>query len=138
MHVVREAGNRHAFDQLVRILIHDLPVLERARFGFVGIADEINRLATFAVNEAPLEAAGKTGTTATAQAGDFHVLANLFRAGKFFAVRQIFRLDGERLLQSVVATMTQIALDVPAVTRFIGVFQYQFVFLRHISNLTLK
>ena len=123
LHVVREAGDDHAFDQLMRIFVHDLTILERARFGFVGIANEINRLAALAVNEAPLQSAGETSAAATAQAGDFHVLTDLFRAGKFFAVSQILRLDGERLLQRVVATMTQIALDVRCVTRFIGVLQ---------------
>jgi len=138
MHVVGEARDGHAFDQLVRVLIHDLTILERAGFGFVRVADEINRLAALAVNEAPLEAAGKSRAAAAAQAGDFHVLADLFRAGKFFAVGQILGLEGERLLQNVVAAVTQIALDVRRVTRFIGIFQNQFVFLRHISNLTLN
>ena len=138
LHVVREAGNDHAFDQLMRILVHDLAILERARLGFVGVADEINRLAALAIYKAPLETARETGTAATAQAGDFYVLTDLFRAGKFFAVGQIFRLDGERLLQRVVTAMMQIALDVRCVTGFIGVLQNQFVFLRHISNLTLK
>ncbi len=137
MHVVGEARDDHALDQLVRILIHDLAIFERAGLGFVGIADEINRLAALAVNETPLEAAGKTRAAATAQAGNFHVLADLFRAGKFLAVGQILGLDGERLLERVVAAVTQIALDVGRVARFIGVLQYQFVFLRHISNLTL-
>jgi hypothetical protein len=132
MHVVRKTRDGHAFEQLVRILIHYLPVLERAGFGFVRVADEIDRLAALAVNEAPLEAAGKTCATTTAQAGNFHVLADLFRAGNFFAIGQILGLDGERLLERVVAAMTQIAFDVRCVTRFIGIFQNQFIFLRHI------
>src|ERR1019366_9165680 len=73
LHIVREAGDDHAFDQLMRILVHDLTILERARLGFVGVANEINRLAALAINEAPLEAAGKTSAATAAQAGDFHV-----------------------------------------------------------------
>jgi len=57
LHVVREAGDDHAFDELVRILVDDLAILERAGFGFVGVADQVNRLAAFAVNEAPFESA---------------------------------------------------------------------------------
>ena len=34
-----ETGDQHAFDQLVRILVHDVAVLESARFGFICIAD---------------------------------------------------------------------------------------------------
>src|ERR1035441_2638627 len=123
LHVICEARDDHALDELMRILVNDLAVLDRARLGFVGVANEINRLAALAINKAPLESAGKPSAAAAAQTGNFHVLTDLFRAGKFFAVGQIFRLDGEGLLQRVVATMTQIALDVRRVTRFIGVLQ---------------
>ena len=55
VHVVRPAGNDHAFDELVRVLVNDLLVLERARFGFVRVANEINRLGIRMADEAPLE-----------------------------------------------------------------------------------
>jgi len=36
LHVIREAGDDHAFDQLMRILVDNLAIFERARLGFVG------------------------------------------------------------------------------------------------------
>ena len=54
MHVVREAGDDHALEQLVRVFVDDLPVLERARLGFVRIANQVNRLAALAVDEATI------------------------------------------------------------------------------------
>src|ERR1035437_5949375 len=67
LHVVREARDDHAFDQLMRIFVHDLAILECARLGFIRITNQINRLAALAVNETPFESAGKTRAAATAQ-----------------------------------------------------------------------
>jgi hypothetical protein len=87
LHVVREAGDHHALDQLVRILMHDVAVLEGAGLGFVGVADEVDRLAALAVDERPLHAAGETGAAAAAQAGLFDL------------VDQLRRRTGDRLLE---------------------------------------
>ena len=57
VHVVRPAGNDHAFDELVRILVNDLLVLERARLGFVSVANEIDRLGIRMTDKAPFEPA---------------------------------------------------------------------------------
>jgi hypothetical protein len=136
MHVVGEAGDDHALDQLVRVLVHDLPVLERARLGFVGVANQVNRLAALAVHEAPFQAAGKTRAAAAAQAGNF-TSSRICSCGEIFLPSANPWRQGERLFQRLIAAVAQIAFDVRRVTRFIGVFQNQFVFLRH-SNLTLK
>ena len=133
LHVVREARDDHALDQLVRILVDDLAILERARLGFVGVADQINRLAAPAIHEAPLEAARKTRAAATAQAGKLHVIADLFLRRFLFAVGQINRRHRKRLLERLVAAVPQIAFDVGRVTRLIGVFENEFVFLRHVN-----
>ena len=77
MRVEREAGDQHAFDQLMRILVNDVAILERARLGFVGVADEIDRLLLVGLDEAPLHAAGKTGAAAAAQAGALHLVHDL-------------------------------------------------------------
>ena len=70
MHVVRVAGDDHALEQLVRVLIDDLPILERAGFGFVRVADEVDRLGVLlGIDEAPLHAAGKSRAAAPAQPG---------------------------------------------------------------------
>src|SRR5690606_4549835 len=71
LHVVGEARDHGALDQLVRILVHDVAVFERAGLGFVGVDDEVDGLAAFAINERPLEAAREAGAAAAAQAGFF-------------------------------------------------------------------
>ena len=63
----REAGDDHAFDKLVRILMDDVTVLEGAGLGFVAVADEVDRFGVVRWNEAPLDSGGETGTTASAQ-----------------------------------------------------------------------
>jgi hypothetical protein len=138
LHVVREARDDHPLDELMRIFVDDLAILERAGLGFVGVADEINRLAAATVHEAPLESAREARTTATAQARELHVIANLFLRRSFLAVRQILGLDGERLLERIVAAVPQIAFDVGRVTRVVEMLQDEFELLRHISFLTRK
>ena len=86
LHVVREARNDHALDELMRIFVDDLTILESARLGFIGVADEINRLAALAINETPLEAARETSTAATTQTGSHHFLTKLFLRRLGFAV----------------------------------------------------
>ena len=74
LHVIRETRDNRALDQLMRILLHDVAVLECARFRLVGINDEINRLAALAINETPLHAARETRAATTAQAGFLHLV----------------------------------------------------------------
>ncbi len=69
VHVIGVAGDDHPLEHLVRVFVNDLLVLERARLGFVGIADEVNRLAALAVHKRPLQAAGKARAAPAAQAG---------------------------------------------------------------------
>ena len=77
MHVVGETGNHHPLDQLVCILIDDLPVLEGARLRFVRVAYQVDRLAATPVNKRPFKPAGKSCTTSPAQTGNFNIIANL-------------------------------------------------------------
>ena len=55
-----------------------------------------------------------------------------FRATDLAAVGSEFRGEGERLLEHLVATMAQIALEVRRVTRGVGVFEDEAVFLGHV------
>ena len=73
----REAGDHHALDQLMRILVDDVAVLERARLGLVGVTDQIDRPLFVGLDEAPFHAARKTGAAAAAQAGVFDFVDNL-------------------------------------------------------------
>ena len=76
-HVIRPAGDDHAFEELVRVLVDDLTVLERARLGLVRVANQVNRLAALSVHERPLQTAREPGAAATAQPGLEHFVADL-------------------------------------------------------------
>jgi hypothetical protein len=77
LNIVRVARDDHALDELVRVFVNDLAILERARLRFIGIANEVNRLAALAVDKGPLQPAGKTRAAAATQARDFDVFADL-------------------------------------------------------------
>src|SRR5690606_6257036 len=111
LHVVGEARDHGALDQLVRILVHDVAVFERAGLGFVGVDDEVDGLAAFAINERPLEAAREAGAAAAAQAGFFDLFA------------QVFGLLGDGLFEHLVATVAQVALDVVGVAGLVDVLE---------------
>jgi hypothetical protein len=98
--VDRETGDNHPLDQLVRILVDDVAVLERPRLRFVGVADQVNRLWAVLFDEAPLDAAGEAGAAASAQTAGFHLIDDV-RLG-----------HGQRLFQLGVAAFVQVAIDV--------------------------
>src|SRR5690349_7154105 len=54
----RVRADGHALDQLVRVALHQLAVLERPRLAFVRVADEVAR-ADVLRDEAPLRAGGE-------------------------------------------------------------------------------
>ncbi len=117
MCVVGVARDGHALEQLVRVFIDDLLVLERAGLGFVGVADEVDGLGVLGgVDEAPLRAAGKAGTTASAQAGNFDLLHDV---GAF---------HGEGLFQHLVAVVLQVAVEIDGVAIAVDVFEDESIF----------
>ncbi len=72
-----ETGNQRTFDQLVRLMAHDLPVLTGTGLGFIGIDHEVMRtVADFLRHEGPLHTGRETRTTTTTQAGGLHLLDN--------------------------------------------------------------
>ena len=82
------AGDDHALDQLVRVLLHQLAVLEGAGLGLVGVAAEV--LVHVALGqEAGLGAHRESGAAAAAQAGSLelvqHCLGRQARAGTRFS-----------------------------------------------------
>src|SRR5207247_517677 len=98
--VESETGNKNAFNELMRILVNNVAILKRARLGFVGVADEINRFLLVSLDETPLYAAGKAGAAAAAQAGRFHFIDN-------FNPRH---LNG--LFQLLITAIAHIAVDI--------------------------
>ena len=95
----------------MRILVNDVAILECARLGFVGVADEVDRLLFVGLDEAPFHAAGETGAAASAQAGGFDFVHDL-------SARHFHR--GFELL---VAAVLQIAIDVGRVAFAPDVFE---------------
>src|SRR5204862_1738336 len=72
-----ETGDENALDQLMRIVVNDIPILERARLGFVRVAAEIDRFFLIRFDETPLHPAGEPGAAAPAQAGGLHFVHDL-------------------------------------------------------------
>ena len=73
-----QTGNRHAFNQAVRVAFHQQAVGKRARIAFVGIAGNVflrTRSRTFRrSNRLPFDADGESRTTAPTQARVQHLL----------------------------------------------------------------
>jgi hypothetical protein len=70
-----ETGDQAALDQRVRIVAQDFTVFTGARFGFVGIDDEIRRTAVgFLRHEGPFQAGRETRTAAATQTAVLHFL----------------------------------------------------------------
>ena len=73
----REAGDDHPLDELMRILMDDVAVLEGAGLGFVRVANEVGRLRAAGLDEAPLDAAGESRAAAAAQAGGLDLVDDI-------------------------------------------------------------
>src|SRR5205823_5994293 len=85
-------GYGAAFNESVRRPAHQLPILERSRLGFIGVAAEIVRLAVPRLHERPLEPGRESSSSPAAKSGLFHDVDN------------VGGLHSERLLQRLVPT----------------------------------
>ena len=63
----RIGGDHHALDQRMRVVVHEIAVLERARLSLVGVADEVFVACELLRHEAPFEPGRKSRTAATTQ-----------------------------------------------------------------------
>src|SRR5207237_7259510 len=84
-----------SLDQRVRRPAHDLAILERPRLGFVGVADQVVRLAIAGLHEAPFHARWESSATASSQSG---ILDNRDDVGGRHAERLLQRLVSAKLL----------------------------------------
>src|SRR5262249_29958469 len=75
----REARDHHALDELMRVLMDDVAILERPRLRLVRVADEICRLRPPALDEAPLRPARKPRAPTPTQPGLLHLLHDRLR-----------------------------------------------------------
>ena len=72
-----ETRDRDPLQELMRIVVDDVAVLERARLRFVRVANQIDRFLLVGLDETPFHAAGKSGATAAAQTGGLHFVHDL-------------------------------------------------------------
>src|SRR5438105_1998580 len=100
----------------MRILVNDIAILERAWFRFIGVANQIDRLLLFGLDEAPFDSARKPGSPAPAQTGGFDLVYDLLAR----------HLDG--LAQLLVTAVAEVAVDVSGPFRATDVFENQSMF----------
>ena len=111
LRVDRVAGDHHALDELVRVLVDDVAVLERARLGLVRVADEVDRFQAVLLDETPLDAAWEPRAAASAQAAGLDL------------VDDVGLRHRQRLLQLFVAAITQVGVDVRPPARAVHVLE---------------
>src|SRR5206468_1401822 len=108
----RETRDGDAFQQLMRIFVDDVAVLERARLRFVRIANQIDRLLLVRLDETPLYATGKSGAATAPQTRRLHLVHHANRRGA--AACQTFdkldaqisvSADGNRCVYSVTGSL---------------------------------
>src|SRR5882724_3089769 len=75
-----EAGDNHALDDGVRILLEDEAVFAGAGFGLVPIDQNVFRLGCFFGNEAPFHASREAGAAAPAKVGGFDLVDDRVRS----------------------------------------------------------
>ena len=98
-------GDRHAFDDDVRVVAQDVAILERAGLAFVRIADQILLPSVLLRHEAPFEPGREPRTPATTQRGLFH-----------FRNHSVWRqLIAENFAQRLIAAARFVTLQVPIV-----------------------
>ena len=61
------AGNDQSFDQQMRDVVHQVPVLEGSRFALIGIANKVTGFVGFPVEETPFQSCRETCSTPAAQ-----------------------------------------------------------------------
>src|SRR5262249_44953491 len=91
-----------AFEELVRVVLDDDPVLERARLALVRVDRQVDRLLRLLRQEAPLHAGREAGAAAPAEVGGLHHLDQLFGL--------VLR---ERFADRLVAAMLAIGVQAP-------------------------
>ena len=95
----RVGRDHHALDELVRVLVENVAVLECPRLGFIAVADQINRLGVVRRDERPFHSSREACAAAAAQAGLLHLLGDLLR------------LHREGLFQIIISPVAQVTVD---------------------------
>ena len=77
MNIQGVTRDEDAFEQLVRILVNDVAILERAWLRFIRVTDQIHRFFFIRLDEAPFHAGRKTSPAATPQSGSLNLVKNV-------------------------------------------------------------
>ncbi len=131
VNIVGEAGNDHSLDELMRVFVDDLSILEGAGLRLIAVANQVDRLTGGAVHKGPFEAGREACTAAAAKAGSLYFISQLLLWGKFFAVLGGLFFERKRFFQSFVATFFQITRKSVIIIFVIQVLEDESVFLRH-------
>ena len=107
----RISRNGESLDELMRVVVKNISVLEGSRFGLVGVDHDIVRFAIIIFDEAPLCAAGKSRSSAAAQIGGLN------------GVHDLRGLHGHGLAKRFIAAMSEIGLDRGIVARLADVLK---------------
>ena len=75
----RIGGTHHALNELMRILMNDLAILEGSRLRFITITNEIDWFARLAIQKLPLHSGWKSGAATTAHTRFQHLRTDFFR-----------------------------------------------------------
>src|SRR6185437_12638705 len=107
----RVTGNNHSLQQLMGILVNDVPVFERPWFRLICVANQINRFRSARLDKAPFDSAWKSSAAASPQTGSLNLVDDLLRRHR------------ERFLQIFVTAVLEIAADIIRPTRTINVLK---------------
>ena len=113
-----ERGDHHTLKQLVGILMHDVAVFERSRFGFIAVTDEVNGLGVVRWDESPLHARWEASTTTTSEASGFNFIGDGLG------------LHRDRFFQLIIAAVFEVAIDRRIPSSTVDVFKDQAVLTR--------
>ncbi len=120
------AGDQASLDQEMRIVAHDFAVFAGARFGFVGIDDEVVRpLAQRLGHERPLQTGREAGAATPAQARSLDVVDDCPAA--------LF----QNLLGAVPGAARTRALETPVVEP-VEIFENAILVTEHFSSIPLQ
>ena len=110
----RVSRNGQPLDELMRVVVKNIAVLESSGLGLVGVDHDIVRLAIIVFDEAPFGAAGKSRAAAAAQIGGFDDVHDLRRLHcHCLAERFITAMSETGLDRGIVARLADILEDDP-------------------------
>ena len=116
VHLEGPSCDHHAFEQLMRVLMEDVAVLEGTGFRFVAVDHDVMWLAVLAFDEIPFHSGGKACPATTAKVACFDFRNNLLG----------FHL--QRLLERLVAAVAKVTIEGGVVVLAIDILEDEAAF----------